>query len=114
MPPADLEPLRAAWGTDRFVPLLRQTLEQLPPGDLGLDRLTQQGGRVAEGSLSFALIRTMEDAQGYGALVTVYFDEIVSGCSCGDEPQAGPVQGRIELWIGRLGGQLSVRVRDPD
>ncbi|MCW8929308.1 MAG: glucosamine--fructose-6-phosphate aminotransferase [Gammaproteobacteria bacterium] len=77
-----------SWGSENFKKVLKQELEALDNGTLPLDQATCQGGK-ADGSKISALINsTTENEISIMINVGVFFDEIIAGCNCGDDPMS--------------------------
>ena len=72
------------------------------PEELPLADATREGGRIDPGSVQLSLLSMQEIDGGAEAVVGVLFQEIVGGCSCGDEPYASPRWCRLRL---RLDGE---------
>lgn len=76
------------WGSESFKKTLKQELESLEDGVLPLDNAICQGGK-ADGSNIAALINsTTETNTEVQVKVGIFFDEIIAGCNCGDDPMA--------------------------
>jgi hypothetical protein len=85
------------WGSDAFAPTLKTEVEGLPPGALPLAEGTLRGGQVDDSDLAVTVIDFSEDAGWIRARVGVFFNEVVGGCSCGDEPE--PETAYCELLV---------------
>ncbi|OGT89843.1 MAG: glucosamine--fructose-6-phosphate aminotransferase [Gammaproteobacteria bacterium RIFOXYA12_FULL_61_12] len=75
-----------AWGDRSFAPVLKQEIESLGADALRLDRGASQTGHIDEGSISITMLNAAEDRHRIRARIGVFFDEILAGCSCGDDP----------------------------
>ncbi len=76
------------WGSEDFKKTLKQELEALEDGTLPLDQAICQGGK-ADGSKISALINSAtEKDTTIQVKVGVFFDEIIAGCNCGDDPMS--------------------------
>lgn len=74
------------WGSEDFKKVLKQELESLDSGTLPLDQAICQGGK-ADGSNISALINSTSQNEAHIKIhVGVFFDEIIAGCNCGDDP----------------------------
>jgi len=98
------------FGSDSFPATLKRELETLGSGVLPLERGTTQGGRVDDSNISATIIRVGEDDQFVRALVGVFFNEIVGGCSCGDEPVAENAYCEIQVLIDKQTGEAEFAV----
>lgn len=75
-----------AWGSAAFAATLKREVGALPPGSLPLARATTQGGQVDDRDICVTVLDAAADADGIRARVGVFFTEVVSSCSCGDDP----------------------------
>jgi hypothetical protein len=80
---------------------LKGEIENLPPGALPLERALTQGGRVEAGGVTATVISLAESETGIRARVGIFFDEIVGGCSCGDEPFSHNVFCEMQVDVDR-------------
>ena len=77
-----------SWSSENFKKTLKQELEALEDGALPLDQAICQGGK-ADGSKISALINSAtENDTSIQINVGVFFDEIIAGCNCGDDPMS--------------------------
>ena len=74
------------WQSGLFNRVLKRELENLPAGTLPLARAANRGGYIDDDRLSVTVISTEELAHQIQARVGIFFTEIISGCSCGDDP----------------------------
>ena len=74
------------WGSDSFAQTLKDEIECLQKGELPLEQGTSQGGHVDDSNISATILSIVDGDELIQAKVGVFFDEIVGGCSCGDEP----------------------------
>jgi len=65
---------------------LKHELEHLPVGTLPLEQATTHGGQVDDSNISASVIEVREDGGCIRARVGIFFNEIVGGCNCGDDP----------------------------
>ncbi|MDQ7016162.1 MAG: glucosamine--fructose-6-phosphate aminotransferase [Gammaproteobacteria bacterium] len=77
---------RAAWQTEAFQQTLKTELQTLTAGALPLEHGTQSAGLVDDSDIAVTVLRYSVTAEHLLVVVGVFFSEIVSGCSCGDEP----------------------------
>ncbi len=76
------------WGSEGFKRTLKQEIESLNDGILPLDHATCQGGK-ADGSNISALVNSASESETQIEInVGVFFDEIIAGCNCGDDPMS--------------------------
>lgn len=86
----------AAWGGQGFAETLEAEILALGPAALPLHRLASTGYAL-DTRVSVTLIDARESDGVIEARLGVFFDEILPGCSCGDEAEPQPVYG--ELWL---------------
>ena len=94
--PAFTQSLRS-WQSGGFSRSLKLEIECLPPGILPLDRGTSQGGRVDDSELSATILGCSDQEDFIQARVGIFFNEVVGGCSCGDDPFVANAY--CELWV---------------
>jgi hypothetical protein len=74
------------WGHEDFKKILKQELENLPKDTLPLNEATCQGGQANDSNIS-ALINKAEQTDTHIHIhVGIFFNEIIAGCNCGDDP----------------------------
>lgn len=93
----------AAWGGDAFAPALKAEVQALGPAALPLHRLASTG-HALDTRVSVTLIASRESDETIVARLGVFFEEILPGCSCGDEPEAQPAYGELVLRIDKATG----------
>ncbi|MDT8387442.1 MAG: glucosamine--fructose-6-phosphate aminotransferase [Thiogranum sp.] len=86
-----------AWGSDDFADLLKQAVATLETGVLPLDRGGALGGYVDDSDMTVTVIAVTDDPDSVHARIGVFFQELLAGCSCGDEPS--PINGYCELDV---------------
>ena len=74
------------WNSARFDAALKSELAGLEDGILPLQQAATHGGMIDCNSLSLTLISTTDNQASLVARVGIFFNEIVGGCACGDEP----------------------------
>lgn len=77
-----------AWQTQSFANILREELEDLPVGTLPLLNGASRGGIPDDRDIKVMLLSVVEAQDAIQARVGIFFNEIMAGCSCGDEPLA--------------------------
>jgi hypothetical protein len=82
-----------------FAQQLKRELEHLQPGTLPLEQATTQGGQVDDRNVSATVVEVREDGALIRARVGIFFDEIVGGCSCGDDPLSVNAYCQIQVSI---------------
>jgi len=88
----------ASWLADNFQATLKAELKSLPTGSLPLQWGTEQAGLVDDSDIAVTVIRSSATAEEILVLTGIFFSEIVSGCSCGDEPTI-TVNAYVELQL---------------
>jgi hypothetical protein len=91
----------AAWGSDIFAVTLKGEVIALTPAELPLHRLSSTG-YVLDSGVTVTLLESRETDGTIEALLGVFFEEIVPGCSCGDEPEPQPVYGELVVRIDKV------------
>jgi hypothetical protein len=98
------------WESQRFAQALKHELEELQPGTLPLERATTQGGHVEGNSVSVTVLSVHERGPRIVARVGVFFEEVVGGCSCGDDPVSSTAYCEIEVSIAKGNGEARFRL----
>lgn len=94
-----LERSRRAWSNGEFEQTLKQELCELPAGSIPLHLATEQGGMVDDSRIAVSVLDSREHAGSIEARVYVFFDEIVGGCNCHDDPVASKMQCEMRINI---------------
>jgi len=89
---------QAAWSRDDFQATLKAELKALPSGSLPLQWGTEQAGLVDDSDIAVTVIRSSATSEQISVLTGIFFSEIVSGCSCGDEPTMS-INAYLELQL---------------
>ena len=76
------------WGSEDFNKILKQELEALDDGILPLEQAICQGGKADGSNISALINSATENDTSIQINVGVFFDEIIAGCNCGDDPMA--------------------------
>ncbi|HSH29461.1 MAG TPA: hypothetical protein VK971_06085 [Thiohalobacter sp.] len=95
----------AAWGRTDFAEVLKDELSALGPDALPL--VTETGHADTRG-LALTLIRQAEADDILQLRVGVFFQQILAGCSCGDDPASEPAYCELELVIDRSDGKAEI------
>ena len=77
-----------AWNSADFSTTLKQELEALESAMLPLLQASTRGGVPDERSIQAMLLHATESRDRIQAKVGIFFNEILAGCSCGDEPMS--------------------------
>jgi len=75
-----------SFGTNQFHSDLKKELAAINKAELPLYQATTQGGLVDNQQVSISVLSSKEKIQIIEAKLSVFFDETVGGCSCGDPP----------------------------
>lgn len=89
---------------------LRLALQRLSPGTLPLHKACTQGGVVVEGDLGISLLRWAITGSQVRVRVGVFFNEIVGGCNCHDDPVAASRYAILCVRIARADGSAEIRL----
>ena len=76
------------WGSEDFKKVLKQELEALADDVLPLDQATCQGGKADASDISALINSATENDRKIQVMVGIFFNEIIAGCNCGDDPMA--------------------------
>jgi hypothetical protein len=99
-----------AWQTDAFARTLKKEIERAGTRALPLEQGTSQGGFVDDAAITATVLSATESRLRVCADVGVFFNEILAGCSCGDEPESINAYCRIRVRIDKSTAQTDVRV----
>ena len=102
-----------AWPSEAFAATLKNEIERLPPGSLPLEQGLASGGRIDDSRITATFLRCHEDGGAIQADIGVFFEEIVGGCSCGDDPLVQQAYCELRVRIDRTTGEALFRV-SPD
>lgn len=91
------------WSSDRFEQSLKTELLALPLHKLPLQQGTR-GGYVDGANLQISLLQQSATPAQLQVKVGVFFNEIIAGCSCGDDPVTEPVYCEMHISIDRRTG----------
>jgi hypothetical protein len=95
----------AAWRSDAFAAALKAEVQALGPVALPLHRLASTG-HALDTQVSVTLIGSWESEGTIVVRLGVFFEEILPGCSCGDEPEPQPAYGEMVLSIDKSTAQV--------
>ncbi|HQR03004.1 MAG: hypothetical protein JSR19_00930 [Proteobacteria bacterium] len=102
--------LPGLWPGPEFAPAFKEAIESLGSGaDNPL--LTALGGGFypADTPLTVSLLEVEEQAELLVIRVGVFYEVLLAGCACGDEPQAQSRYDEIEARLNRADGTLMLR-----
>lgn len=75
-----------SWDTTEFKKVIKAELENLAKGTLPLQQATNQGGIVDDTNISALINHCSENETSIQIKVGIFFNEIVAGCNCDDDP----------------------------
>lgn len=88
-----------AWGTPQFGQVLRQELA-VQAQRLPLQRALSQGSMVLDAPLTVTLLDARQQDGGVRVKVGVFFQSVIAGCSCADDPTPiTPIEEYAELLL---------------
>lgn len=96
------ESLRA-WGSEIFAQTLKREIERLPFGVLPLAEAASSN--VHDSPITVSVLRVEEGEGEIRAKVGVFFAEILTGCSCGYEPEPQSAYCEIQVKIDKGSGK---------
>ena len=76
----------AAWGTPDFKTVLKQELCQLGNAELPLQRGLTSGSVALDDDIEAMIIATFETKTNIQAKVGIFYQSIIAGCACSDDP----------------------------
>ncbi|HKI59539.1 MAG TPA: hypothetical protein VKA23_00770 [Mariprofundaceae bacterium] len=77
---------RAAWGTPEFKSVLKQEIAQLDIVQLPLVEAMTSGSVPIESSVEAMVLNSFETDEAIHAKVGIFFQSIIAGCACADDP----------------------------
>lgn len=89
------------WSTAAFEHSLKTELMALDPGVFPLQKGVNQGGYVDASNRAFSLLSVTDDIDHITVKVAVFFNEIIAGCSCGDDPVTEAAYCEMNITIDR-------------
>jgi len=101
-----------SWGTDSFSTELLNDIMSLKTGVMPLQQGLTQGDMASEHPTNVSLLSYHDSEENIVAKLAVFFTEIISGCSCGDDP--GIINGycEMQLTINKQSGEGVFQVTD--
>lgn len=81
-------------------------------GELPLRLLCEQGGMVDTSQFSVSLLSTDHQEERSSVRIGVFFNEIIGGCNCHDDPHRANVYGVLSLRVDRRKGEALVVIVD--
>ncbi len=87
--------------------VLQMLREHLP-----LQALCNQGGFADTEHLSLSILSVEHQGESSRARVSVFFEEVVGGCNCHDDPHRANMHGLLSVSVDRKRGSAVVGVVD--
>ena len=107
--PKLIDSLRA-WPSAEFARKLKSELQQLKSGALPLYLGTTHGGYVDDNDISVTVLDIADHARAIQVKVGIFFTEIVTGCSCGDEPMPTHAYCEMQLTIDKASAETTCKI----
>lgn len=101
----------AAWGTPAFADALRDEIGRLDIDALPLQRGLRAGSSVAGDRFDVMVLNVQAAGETIEARVGVFFQGILGGCSCADDPTPVEAQNEyceLQLHIDRRTGETRI------
>lgn len=99
------------WGTKDFSKTLKQELESLEKGVLPLNSATTQGGLVDDANISALINHCSENESSLQIKVGIFFNEIVAGCNCDDDPAADNTYCELLVSIDKSSAEVNFTLK---
>ena len=104
---------RRAWPGPGFAAVLKAELEALPANSLPLAQGGTLGGYVDDSSIVASVLRITETTGAIGATVGIFFSEILTGCSCSEDPDIQNAYCELVLAIDKHTAMTTCLLREP-
>ncbi|MES9855549.1 MAG: glucosamine--fructose-6-phosphate aminotransferase [Sedimenticola sp.] len=98
------------WQTDSFNQTLKNELTSLKPGTLPLHFGTTQGGIVDDSDIAVTVLKSSDDGESIFIKVGIFFNEVIGGCSCGDDPLTASANCVMEIRIDKKRGEAQFNI----
>lgn len=100
-----------AWATPHFNETLKRELEALSVESLPLQQSLRVGSYALDDTFSVMVISTRDGGDVINAKVGIFFNSIIAGCSCADDPT--PVEAvnefcELSLRLDKRSGEAEV------
>ena len=106
----NLSQLLSHYGQDSFKDALRAALKALPEGELPVQKCSMRGGNIDHDSLSISVLSVSDDEQNILAKISVFFNEVSAGGSCGFDPATESGYGEMLVRIDKDSGDTEFEV----
>ena len=84
-----------AWESESFNQTLCDEIRKLGADALPLHEATSQGGFVDDSNLTISVLSAADDDRLIRVKIGAFFNEIVGGCNCADDPSPGTISSNI-------------------
>jgi hypothetical protein len=91
----------AHWGQPGFETTLKDELKALDHRLLPLQDAVTEGGIVEAMAIDASILSSQQDNDFITIRASIFFNELVPSCSCGDEPVSKPVCCHLSIRIHR-------------
>ena len=102
-----------AWPGPNFATTLKAELEALPAGSLPLAQGSRLGGCIDDSAIVASVLRSTDTAATIKATVGIFFSEILTGCSCSEDPDIQPAYCEFAVAIDKRTAMATVSLREP-
>jgi len=99
-----------SWGTENFNAALIGEIMSLKPGVIPLQQALTQGDTAAELPDKVSVISSSETDTDIVVMLAIFFTEIISGCSCGDEPENLNGYCEMQLLVKKSSAEAEFRI----
>ena len=94
-----------SWGTEQFKQVLKQEIEALGNDVLPLNQATCQGGLADDSNISALINSVTENDTRILIKVGIFFNEIIAGCNCGDDPASENTYCELLVSINKISAE---------
>jgi hypothetical protein len=84
-------------------------VQAMPISTLPLAAACNHGGHIDAGSLRASTVRTVPGAQETTVTIGMFFDELIGGCNCSDDPAAATGYAEFDVCIDLASGHGVIR-----
>lgn len=110
-----LEKSKSAWGSENFKDVLKDEILNLDIGLLPLQQGLTLGHTVSDSAIDVMIIRVTESKMCIDVKLGVFYQGVISGCSCADDPSANNETTEycvLQLVIDKDSSETSVTLTD--
>ena len=95
------------WGRSDFDATLKTELGQLDHRQLPLQYAVTEGGMVDNTPIDACILNSQDDGDVISVRASIFFNELVPSCSCGDDPVSKPVHCDLVIRIHKATAEAS-------